>query len=74
MWQRYTLQRRDYLLQYFCEIINVEGKQSDAYVLFKDILVISNRLGFEVLQPELVNACAKLTKERAYSSYEARDF
>ena len=64
MWQRYTLYRRDYLLQYFCEIINVDGKQSDAYVLLKDILVISNRLNFEVLRPDMINACSQLTKER----------
>lgn len=73
MWQRYTLHRRDYLLQYFCDIIKVEGKQSDAYVLLKDILVISNRLNFEVMRSELVDACAKLTRERAEQTSLDRD-
>ena len=54
LWSRYICSERRYISKYFSEIINVEGKQSHADVLLKDILIISNRLNFQVINPELL--------------------
>lgn len=46
MWTRYIYAESEYVAQYLAELINVEDKQSEACVLLKDILVLSNRLNF----------------------------
>ena len=54
MWRKYIDAEGDYIANYLSELINVEGKQSEACILLKDILVLSNRLNFEILRPELL--------------------
>ena len=56
MWTRYIYAESEYVAQYLAELINVEDKQSEACVLLKDILVLSNRLNFQILRPELLQA------------------
>lgn len=53
MWTRYIYAESEYVANYLNELINVEDKRSEACVLLKDILVLSNRLNFEILRPEL---------------------
>ena len=59
MWARYIHFESAFISQYFSDIINVEGKESDAYVLLKDILVTSNRINYQILRPELLHICEK---------------
>mmetsp|Transcript_4195 Transcript_4195/g.5591 ORF Transcript_4195/g.5591 Transcript_4195/m.5591 type:complete len:112 (-) Transcript_4195:157-492(-) len=54
MWSKYIHSESEYIANYLAELINVEGKQSEAYILLKDILVLSNRLNFQILKPELL--------------------
>mmetsp|Transcript_25419 Transcript_25419/g.31801 ORF Transcript_25419/g.31801 Transcript_25419/m.31801 type:complete len:112 (+) Transcript_25419:309-644(+) len=54
MWSKYIQSESEYIANYLAELINVEGKQSEAYILLKDILVLSNRLNFQILKPELL--------------------
>ncbi len=56
MWSRYIYAESEYVAQYLAELINVEDKQSEACFLLKDILVLSNRLNFDILRPELLQA------------------
>jgi len=53
MWSRYIHAEGEYIANYLNELINVEDKRSEACVLLKDILVLSNRLNYEILRPEL---------------------
>ena len=46
MWSKYIHEESEYIGNYLAELINVEGKQSEACILLKDILVLSNRLNF----------------------------
>ena len=46
MWSKYINEESEYIGNYLAELINVEGKQSEACILLKDILVLSNRLNF----------------------------
>ena len=55
MWTKYVHAESEYIANYLAELINVEGKQSEACILLKDILVLSNRLNFQILKPELLN-------------------
>lgn len=46
MWTKYINEESKFVAKYLNDLINVEGKQSEACILLKDILVLSNRLNF----------------------------
>lgn len=58
MWTKYINAESEYIANYLSELINVEGKQSEASILLKDILVLSNRLNFSILRPELLQSAS----------------
>jgi hypothetical protein len=50
MWARYIEIESEFVAQYLGELSKVEGNQSKAWVLLKDIQALSNRLSFQILK------------------------
>ena len=53
MWTRYINAEGQAVKNYLSSLINSDDKQNEACFLLKDILVLSNRLNFQILCPEL---------------------
>lgn len=49
MWTRYVHMNGDDIARYLKVLAKDKESHSDAYILLKDILVLSNRLGFQIL-------------------------
>ena len=49
------------ITNYFAEIMAVESKQSEVQALLRDIMVLSKRLGYDIIKPEHLKARVKQT-------------
>jgi len=67
MWTQFISVKSDFITYYLNELINCGQKRSEACVLLKDILVLSNRLNFEILRPELLTPLG--SKKEAFGSH-----
>lgn len=54
MWSKYIHDEAAFISQYFKTLTNDPEKQIDVVILLKDILILSNRLGFQIIRPELL--------------------
>jgi len=54
LWTRYIQADQKFISNYLRELMEVEDDKSEAFVLVKDILELSNRLNFQVLLPNTI--------------------
>lgn len=54
MWTRYIDAESGFISKYLSDLINVEARQSEACILLKDMLIIGNRINFNIIKPELL--------------------
>ena len=54
MWTIYINEESKFISKYLSDLINVEERQSEACILLKDMMVIGNRLSYNIIKPELL--------------------